>query len=172
MQVLVGIAIGLTPLVVLWLVRVPSDVRRHDRLVAERDEDLATWIADEKIGVDWELKTVMDHLAARNLLNSGERNFQRARAKREALHAWRDQERLARRFCAELEGKENGPHVVWRWLWRRPFPSLTAPERARPILDFWRAPETFENAPVLDVEDPSTRSLDDVIEDMRAQKAA
>jgi hypothetical protein len=51
---------------------------------------------------------------------------------------------------------------------RRPLERLTATERAQPVLDLWREPESFESSPVLEVRDPTPRTLEDVIAELGA----
>jgi len=89
MTALAGGAIGalLTALVAVfvWLFRVPGDVDEHDRLTCDRDEDLATWVADEKLWLDRERERIINELNARGLLHSGERLSQLAKAKERAL---------------------------------------------------------------------------------------
>lgn len=141
---LAGSAIGvlLTAFVALlvWLGRVPGDVEEHDRLTRDRDEDLATWVADEKLRVDLERDQILKELAARNAIFSGDRLWKLAKAKERALHAYRDQERQAYRFSAGLAGRERHAHRVYRRWTKRPFVQLTTPERARPILDLGASP--------------------------------
>jgi len=43
---------------------------------------------------------------------------------------------------------------------------LTATERAQPVLDLWREPESYEGSPVLEVRDPTSRTLEDVIAEL------
>ena len=38
------------------LARVPSQVRAHDRLVGEYDEELGNWVADESVRLERELR--------------------------------------------------------------------------------------------------------------------
>lgn len=96
--------------------------------------------------------------------------MQRVRAKEEALHAYRDQERQALRFRAELEAREEWAHQLWRKVTRRPLPRITTVERAKPILDFRRKGETFDETPAAPVEDPTTRPLDRALDDLKARE--
>lgn len=162
-QAIIG---GATVALIIWLTKIPGDVRSHDRLIRERDEDLSTWLADEKLSVDRELATLLDELAARNLVFSGARLSGGVRIKEAALQRWRDQERSAHRARAELEGHEEWPHRVWRFLLKRRLPILTAPTRGKPILDHWRAPESYEDSPEAPVSDPTTRTVETAVREL------
>lgn len=155
----------------IWLARVPGEVRSHDRLLADRDEDLATWVADEKLRLDRRLDEILDELNPQGLLWSGQRNLLRARAKEARLHLWRDQEREAQRFRAGLEAKEEWAHRLWRTIRGRPFPPLATPLRAEPVLDHWREGESFEGSPVCPVNDPTRRTLDATLEELLGPSA-
>ena len=45
----IGAVITLTVALSVWLSNVPSDTEEHARLVADRDDDLGLWIADEQV---------------------------------------------------------------------------------------------------------------------------
>jgi hypothetical protein len=150
----------------VWLSGVPGDIEEHDRLVAERDEDLASWVADEKVRLDLERKEILARLSAKGLLHSGTRISQLAEANERTLHAYRDQERAAKRFAARLRGKERFAHRISR-RWRgMPFPEFTAVTRAAPVLAHWRQPESYEGAPAREVDDPTARTLESIVEDL------
>jgi hypothetical protein len=144
----IGAVITLAVGLAVWLWRARGDVTSHDRLIADRDDDLATWVADEQVWLDRALRRIDDLLAARGILDSGERPWQRGMAAEDALHRWRDQEREARRLVADLRGRESWPHRRWRG--RRPFPALRTPDEARPVLGQWRS---------LAIDDPTSRTL-------------
>jgi hypothetical protein len=163
---LLGVVGGVSVALLVWLGKVPYDVRNHDRLIRDRDEDLATWVADTKLALDRRLKQILEELSARGGLYSGERLSQRALAKEETLHLWRDQERGAKRFVAGLAAREEVAHRVWRTLRGRPFPQLETPERAAKVLDYWRSPESYEGSPVLEVNDPTARTLDEAVREI------
>lgn len=150
----------------VWTWGVPADVEEHDRLIAERDEDLATWLADERLRLNRERGKIIEELNKQNLLYSSERLHQLALAKERALHAFRDQERAARRFAAEIAARERFAHHQWRRWRRRPVWPLEAPERGRPILDEWRSPESFEGSPVIEVNDPTARTLKQAVQEI------
>ena len=162
---------GLTLALVLLLAKVPHDVARHDRLLAERDEDLDSWLADTKLGLDRHLREITNDLVKQNLLYSGERNWRRVKAKEDALHRWRDEERGARRFRAELEERETLAHQFYRWYLRRPRPlrPLETPVAAAALIAHWRSPEYYEGSPVLQVDDPTQRTLASALEAIRRE---
>lgn len=166
---LLGVLGGAALALVQWVVRIPGQVRTHDRLIAERDEDLATWVADTHFALTERQSEILDELAAKNLLYSGQRLFSQARAKEAVLHAYRDQERQARRFVAELAGREELPHKGWRLVRHRRFPTLAAPDTSEPVLDFWRRAESYEGSPIREVDDPTQRTLDAAVRDAEAR---
>lgn len=166
MALIDGILGGLAVAAVGVLVKIPSDIRRHDRLIAERNDDLALWLADEHQAFGWERRRIMNDLSARGALRSGERLYELALQKERALHQYRDQERQTRRFVAELEERETIAHAVFRVLLRRRFPELGTPRVARPLLDSWRAPEGYEGSPVRQIDDPTERSLRGVLDEL------
>ena len=126
----------------LW--GVATDLRDHDRLVTECDEDLEQWVADDHHRLKQELRKINANHAERKAFHSTFRLQERADAKSHALHHFRDQERRARRLLAEVMVGEGWMHRVCRLVSHHPARTLTAPERVRPILDKWRQPEEAE----------------------------
>lgn len=137
-SLLTGVAGGVALALVVYGARIPFEVRNHDRLIRDRGEDLSTWVSDTKPALDWRLIQIAAGLAARGMLQSGELNWMRARAKEQTLHAYRDQERAAERFIAEIELRDTWAHRVYRFFAARPQPSLSAPETTERVLDSWR----------------------------------
>jgi len=145
---------------------VPVQVRENDRLVAEYDEDLESWVADEHVRLERALQAVTEAMNATGQLYSGAHLRGRAIKKEEALHRYRDQERKAVRRRHALRNHERGPHRTWRFLsGRGPVPELTSPDRAQPVIDNWRAPVT-QGSDKATVSDPTRRSLAQTIADL------
>ncbi len=173
-------AIGsLVTIVVAFAARlstVPREVARHDRLVAERDDDLELWVADQHVRLRRELDHERRELAARNALNSGEYAYRLGLVKERSLHSYRDQEQLARRDVAAIYDREGWLHGAWRAIRGRPRHTLDTPAKVTPILDVWRTPPSrpgsapTSEAPLLN--DPTARSVEAILRDLAASTAA
>jgi hypothetical protein len=123
------------------LARVPSQVRSHNRLVGEYDDELGNWVADESVRLERELKRATRRFAEAD--RTGEEAHARALAhvKEESLRAWRDSELAAKHRRAELRDTEGWQHDLWRWVTvRGQLPPLRTPRKVKPILDTWREP--------------------------------
>jgi hypothetical protein len=155
--------------VLTWLVAYASrlalvkrDVAANDRALGHLDDHLTTWVEDDTVRLQREVRQITEEMNTRNLMYSGEHGGQIARAKERALHAYRDQERTARSSEADIKGRETTRHALYRWWRKRPF-GLTAPNAVRPIIDAWAAPVKRHlanpaEAP-LRVDDPRTRTV-------------
>jgi len=56
-------------------------------------------------------------------------------------------------------------HRYWRRRRGRSFPTLTAPERAQPLLDAWRSSVTRRGASPIELADPTRRTLPEAVQD-------
>jgi len=56
-------------------------------------------------------------------------------------------------------------HRYWRRRRGRSFPTLTAPERAQPLLDAWRSSVTRRGASPIELTDPTRRTLPEAVQD-------
>ncbi len=170
----IALAGGAIATIIAYVARffaVPSEIAANDRAVGERDEDLDQWIADEHVQLKRRLETIRKELAATNTFYSGQYGHRLNLAKEEAIHAYRDQERQARRDVALIRDREHWPHGLWRKLTRRPLVQLKVPERADEVLDAWATPpskhlSSGDVPPRLD--DPRNRSLEDVLAEVRS----
>jgi hypothetical protein len=158
-------------------VKVPSEVREHDRGSRERNEDLESWVSDETRRLKLELDGITEEMNKAGLLWGGAHGVAVAAAKERALHAFRDQERQARRDITRLRESETWAHGVWRKLRGRRRPELTASERVEPVLEVWRAPVTRHladktDSTVVEVDDPTRRNLDATITELEEQRSA
>ena len=61
--------------------------------------------------------------------------------------------------------RENWMHALWRRRRKRPFPALTAPERAEPLLGHWRSSVTRHGSSPIEVVDPTQRNLGAAIQE-------
>jgi hypothetical protein len=150
---------------------IPAEIAANDRAVTERDEHLEQWLADEHLRLKHHLETIRNELSGRGLFHSGAYGAGLNRAKEEAIHAYRDQERQARRDVALIRDREHWPHGIWRKVTSRPARQLSVPNRADELLNAWATPPTRHLSPgdtpaVLD--DPRTRSLDDALTEIRS----
>jgi len=66
---------------------------------------------------------------------------------------------------AVAQERENWMHAFWRRRQQRPFPALTAPERAEPLLDHWRSSVTRHGSSPIEVVDPTQRNLGAAIQE-------
>jgi hypothetical protein len=136
---------------------IPAEVRHHDRLAIEYDEDLAQWVSDECVRLERELAGHMN--GAGSQLYSGSYLSGIATLKEETLHLYRDQERAAERRRAALLDDEGWRHRAYRWwIVRDQLPLLTTPTKAAPILDGWRE-EVQGSGGSAPVSDPTKRPL-------------
>jgi hypothetical protein len=147
---------------------IPSEVRANDADVAERDDALATWVADRHHALGMELRGIRNTLAAQGQQTAGTFDTQLAHAKAQALHEYRDEARRATRDVALIRAREGSLHRAWR-LRRQPFPALATPEKAQPVLNTWRraSGEVSSDRPT-PVEDATARTLDGVIAGLTA----
>lgn len=151
------------------LATVPGQVREHDRLIGEYDEDLAQWVADEVVRLKAELRKTTNEYAARpegqgTQLYSGAHARALARVKEDFLQLYRDQERGAERRRADLRDREGGRHALWRLTTRRgALPELETPAKAEPVIDSWRADATVEGLEPAPVDDPTRRTLEQAV---------
>lgn len=141
------------------------EIDLNDRFVAERDEDLASWISDRSLALERELAAKTEEMNKENLFYSGAHANALALIKERALHEYRDQERQAQRDAALARERETLMHRFWRWRRDQPFPTLTAPGRAQPLLDAWRSSVTRHGDSPIEVVDPTRRALNDAIQD-------
>jgi hypothetical protein len=159
-----------TALIGLWrrFRTIPGEVDKHDRLIKERDEDLAQWVADDHLRLRRELQGITTRLASQGHLYSGAHGRALEHAKELALHGYRDQERQAERFVAEIEAGEGALHARHREREHKPFPSLTTPDAAQPVLDRWRDSLWMHPPGVqaTEVQDPTRRTLEQTVEQL------
>jgi hypothetical protein len=147
----------------LWLVK--REVEANDRALSILDDHLVTWVADDTVRLRRELQTITEAMNAvdKNLHWSSHHGQQIARAKEQALQAYRDQERTARSHEADIRAQETYRHTRYRASRKRPF-GLSAPQEVQPILDAWAAPVIRHlSDPVkearLEIDDPRKRTV-------------
>ena len=154
------------------LARVPSQVRAHDRLVGEYDEELGSWVADESVRLERELKRATRRFAESD--ETGDEAHARALAqvKEESLRAYRDSELAARNRRTALRDTEGWQHDLWRWVTARgQLPPLRMQRKVKPLVDAWREPVSLGDVSV-EVNDPTTRGLDEILAELAQEQAA
>jgi hypothetical protein len=152
--------------------RVPTQVRAHNRLVGEYDEELGNWVADESVRVDRELKRTTKRYAESG--EQGQMAHARALAqvKEESLRAYRDSELAARHRRIALRDTEGWQHDLWRWVTARgQLPPLRMPRKVKPIIDTWREPVSFGEV-AANVHDPMSRGLDEILAELASRQAS
>ena len=140
----IGIILALLGLNALW--NVPRQVRLHDRLVENRNENLRNWIADVNSDLRIELAGVTsEHLRAKEEWPIYLRIGQRQRAKNEVIKRLTDQTREAKQYRDQIELSEGFEHRLWRRTpWSRPLPELTALDEKADVIEKWREEVTEE----------------------------
>src|SRR5712691_3922944 len=160
----IALAGGAIATVIAYVARffaVPSEIAANNRAVQQRDEDLDQWLADEHVRLKRVLEEIREELNAKGLFYSGEYGRRLNLAKEAAIHAYRDQERQARRDVALTREREHWPHGLWRKLSRQPPAQLTVPGRVDEVLDGWATPPTKHLSPGDEpprLDDPRNRS--------------
>lgn len=148
---------------------VPAEIEQNDLDAASRNEDLETWVADRHHSLTAERRGIRNRMAAEGQGNSGALGNALAFPKEKALHEYRDEERRARREIEAIAGRENWLHARWRARSGNPRPSLTAADRAHPVLQSWRS-LVFEppGGPATEVADATKRTLDETVNSLTA----
>jgi hypothetical protein len=141
------------------------EIDLNDRFVAERDEDLASWVSDRSLALERELAAKTEEMNKENLFYSGAHANALALIKERALHEYRDQERQAQRDVALVQERETWMHRFWRRRRGQPFPTLATPERAKPLLDHWRSSVTRHGDSPIEVVDPTRHTLPEAVQD-------
>ena len=181
-----GIIGGAVGVVLTGLVRalgIPSEVRRHDAAIRDRDDMLATWIADRDYALKRECASIRGGFGSKSRPSPGidgygndpaadwlheaqEVDVAVSDARGKALHEYRDREREARLDVATVLAAEGWPHSAWRWLRRQPVPPVATPDKAAPLLDGWRKSSGMNPERWTATEDATKRTLGDALGSM------
>lgn len=166
---------------------IPIETRTHDEAVAERDEQLGTWIADTNYELLRASTAIRDKALQQkpdddadpdDVYTRQDQVFWNTAARaadeeivelrRLALHAYRDEERRAKQDRARILAVEGWAHGAYRRFRRHPIPALTTPERASVVLDWWRQQSNLSTADKpLWPDDATKRTLEDAIARVR-----
>jgi hypothetical protein len=160
LALLIAVVGGSAGTVLTQLFAASRDVDRDDRLIADRDESLAQWVADQHVELKRQMHTVVQKANAAEVLGGGAVPAGHAVVKAKTLHLFRDQRTEARRFVADLEIEERWAHRLWRRVRDKPMRQLQTPARAEAVIEVWREGLSAEN-------DPTRRTLDSVLADPR-----
>lgn len=131
-----------------------AETRRHDRQIAERDEDLEEWIVTRHRQRTQRLNELRQQHQAAGVVQGGAPAQALAAVNTIALYAYREELRQARAFRLRVEAEERWTHGLVRRLRRRPLPDFSTPCRASRLVDVW-SEGTERNA--------LTWSLDDIL---------
>lgn len=164
--VLVAILGALATATIGPLLAARAEVRRHDRQVAERDEDLEEWIVVRHRKLKQRLGEITQQAMAAGVQRGGTISAAQKAVKTELLYDYREELRQAQAFVLRVDADERWMHRIARRLPKsRDFPALTTPTRAARLVDFWEE-GTARNA--------LTWSLEDIVAElpMRATNKA
>lgn len=156
-QLLLLIAAAVVGGLVAPLMAANAETRRHDRQVAELDEDLEEWLVIRHRQYRQRLNELRQDRAKMGA-DGGGAALQGRRATRViALYDYREHRRQAEASRQRIAAEEGRPQAFVRRLTHRPFPVLYTPARARPLLEHWLQ-DTDGNA--------LTWSLDDIVAEL------
>jgi hypothetical protein len=166
---LAGGAIGAA---IAALARVPTQVRTHNRLVGEYDEELGNWVADESVRLERELKRATRRFVEADRVGDKAHARALAQVKEESLRAYRDSELAAKHRRTALRDTEGWQHDLWRWVTvKGQLQPLRMPRKVKPIIDTWREPVSFGEVSA-QVTDPTSRDLDDILGELARKQAS
>jgi hypothetical protein len=155
---------------------VPSEVRQHDRQIAEIDADLDRFAADEYARLrNVELPQLLSPQLVQTLTASGGNAMDsKTKAKQWALlisfsmQLYRDHENGRLADYREIIGSETRGHWLYRKLRRKPVAALKTPSLATTFLDRWKtlSVSTHEKA---HMPDPRKRSIAQATQQLDAE---
>lgn len=128
-------------LVVLTLVvdrgaNVFRDIRRNNQTIRDRDEDLTTWIEDDK--KEARRETLRVYVAEARKTEGPDYSVSQIQGiKNQVLQRYRDQLRQTERTVRNVEVNEQMHHRLVRRLTRNPVPGLTAPSTQAQTIAEW-----------------------------------
>lgn len=150
--VLAAIFGALATAVVGQFVAASTEVSQHDWRVEERDRDLEEWIVFRHRQLKQRWHELEQQANAAGVGEGGTIPAGRAATQAILLYEYREELRKARSFVREIAVSESWAHRLVRWLKRQRFRSLTTPERAGRLIDYW-SEGTARNALTWGLED-------------------
>jgi hypothetical protein len=106
----------------------PADIARHNRRALREHEDMYRWMKDEGESLAIELNQADAELAARGMLQSGERGHRENRIRTESARRYRDRRSAYDRKLEDLCDAETVVHRAYRRLLRRRWPMPNSPD--------------------------------------------
>lgn len=161
MSVLLGSLLAALATVVIGQLAVASvEIRRRDRQIAERDDELEEWIVVKHRQLKQRWHEIGEQARSAGVAEGGAIPAGRTAAQTVVLYEYREELRDARNFVLRLAVEERWTHRLVRALTSRRFPELHTPARAERLVDFW-SEGTDRNA--------LTWSLDDILGELPAR---
>lgn len=156
---LVTLSSVLTTLAVAVLMHVASvarTVRVHDAQAQDVDEDLDTWISDDRRAIEADVSAKIQQANAAGIAGGGFPAAMQRRLREHASVRYRDRLREAERTRRNLLLSEHVTHRLYRRWRQRPLPPLLAPQRnARTIRQWYEAatmgPQRIATDPATDL---------------------
>jgi len=175
LSAIIGGAIGVVISALARALGIPTEIRTHDAAIADRDDALATWVADRNYLLGRESTAIRKRDPYQGTTDSArnaelhELDLRIADLRGAALHEYRDEERRAGLDRATILATEGWGHRLSRKLASNPARQLHTPEKATPVLDSWRKQSSMstDERPVWP-DDATKRTLDDAIKNVRA----
>lgn len=155
--VLAAILTALAAAIIGPLMAASVEVRRHDRQIEKRDEDLEEWIIFRHRKLLQRFQEIEEDANARGVTGGSTIPSGRIVAQTLLLYDYREELRQARAFVLDIEAEERWSHRVARALRRRPVRQLATPRQAERLIDYW-SEGTSRNA--------LTRSLQDILDEL------
>jgi hypothetical protein len=113
------------------------EVRRHDRQIEKRDEDLEEWIIFRHRRLLQRFQEIEEDANARGVAGGSTIPGGRVVAQTLLLYDYREELRQAHGFILDIEAEERWSHRIARVLRDRPVRQLTTPTRAERLVDYW-----------------------------------
>jgi hypothetical protein len=133
------------------------EVRRHDRQIEKRDEDLEEWIVFRHRKLLQRFQEIEEDANARGVAGGSTIPSGRIVAQTLLLYDYREELRQARGFVLDIEAEERWSNRIARAMRRRPVRQLATPHRAERLIDRW-SEGTARNA--------VTWSLQDILDEL------
>lgn len=133
------------------------EVRRRDRRIERRDEDLEEWIIFRHRRLLQRFQEIEEDARAKGVDKGSSIPAGRAAVKTLLLYDYREELRQAHGFIRDIEAEERWSHRIARTLGRRPRKRLFTSQRAARLIDYW-SEGTARNA--------LTWSLQDILDEL------
>ena len=155
--VLTAVLTALAAAVIGPLMLASVEVRRRDRQIERRDEDLEEWIILRHRKLLQRFHELEEDARAKGVDRGSSIPAGKAVVKALLLYDYREELRQAHGFVRDIEAEERWSHRLARKLRQRPLGRLTTPQRATRLIDYW-SEGTARNA--------LTWSLQDILDEL------